>query len=558
MARQSLDAGSIFAASLATPAMAGATFISRTTADNASTSTGSFSVNYPNMWLRLNRVGNVFAGFASYNGTKWTQLGTATASMPSTIYLGMAVASDVTNQATTAQFLNFGGTPAGALAAVQSNPSEPLGPSSRKTQIAFSEINYKPAPRTDTNNLEFVELYNSQPWFHDISHYQIVCADMNYTFPAGTIIPGGGFLVVAASPGSIENVYGITNVMGPYNGSLKKSETLELLDEVSNVLLTVPYSSVYPWPVASDGAGPSMVLANPSYGEGDPRAWKISELNGGSPGVMESYLPNALQNVFINELLAHSENPAVPQYIELYNHNTQKVDVSGCVLTDDAASNKFVVPSGTIIPAGGFVSFTAAQMGFAPNPGGGTLYFMQGDDSRIWDCVQYPGQSDEVAWGRWPDGANDFYYLQNQTPGTNNSAIVIGPVAINELMYDPISGNDDDQYIELYNQSTNSISLSGWQFTAGVTFSFPPNAVIPANGYVVVGKNIANLMSKYTNLTTANTFGNYSGKLSHNGERVALSMPQPLYGTNTVTMVEDEVTYGVGGRWGQWSGGGGR
>ncbi len=48
-------------------------------------------------------------------------------------------------------------------------------------------------------------------------------------------------------------------------------------------------------------------------------------------------------------------------------------------------------------------------------------------------------------------------------------------MVINELMYDPISGNDDDQYIELYNKGTNTVNLSGWQFTAGVTFTFPPN-----------------------------------------------------------------------------------
>ena len=44
---------------------------------------GSFPVNYPNTWLRLNRAGNVFTGFGSYDGTNWTQLGTATIAMPS-------------------------------------------------------------------------------------------------------------------------------------------------------------------------------------------------------------------------------------------------------------------------------------------------------------------------------------------------------------------------------------------------------------------------------------------------------------------------------------------
>jgi hypothetical protein len=102
------------------------------------------------------------------------------------------------------------------------NPHDAMGPSSRKTPIVFSEIMYKPAPRTDGNNLEFVEFYNSNPWFQDISGYQITCADMNYTFPANTIIPGGGYLVVAARRGH-PNVYGITNVLGPYTGSLKEN-----------------------------------------------------------------------------------------------------------------------------------------------------------------------------------------------------------------------------------------------------------------------------------------------------------------------------------------------
>jgi hypothetical protein len=65
--------------------------------------------------------------------------------------------------------------PAGQLPhGLISLPTEPPGPSSRKTPIVISEIMYKPAPRTDTNNLEFIEIYNSNPWFHDISGYRLV------------------------------------------------------------------------------------------------------------------------------------------------------------------------------------------------------------------------------------------------------------------------------------------------------------------------------------------------------------------------------------------------
>jgi len=233
------------------------------------------------------------------------------------------------------------------------------------------------------------------------------------------------------------------------------------------------------------------------------------------------------------------------------------VDVSGCILTDDPATNGFVIPTGTVIGPAGFVSFTHSQLGFTLEGGGETLYFINPDKSRVLDAVQYGAQADGVSYGRWPDGANDFYAFVTNTPGTNNSTIVIGQIVINELMYDPISGNDDDQYIELYNQGSNAIDLSGWQFTSGVTFTFPAHSIIGANGYVVVGKNTANLLANYTNLNSANTYGNYSGKLSHSGKLVVLSQPESYFGTNTIYVEEDQVTYGTGGRWGQWSGGGG-
>jgi regulation of enolase protein 1 (concanavalin A-like superfamily) len=558
MARVNLSAGSAFAATLATPGINGESFVDRTATAGTAVTSGEFPVNYPNTWLRLNRVGNVFTGFASYDGTNWTQLGSANISMPAQIYLGMAVASASTNQVTTAQFVDFETTPADAVVARIVNPNEPVGPSSRKTGIVISEIMWKPAPRADSNNVEFLEIYNSCPFFQDISSYQVTCADMNFTFPANTIIPGGGYFVLAASPQAIANVYGVTsNVFGPYNGSLKHSETLEVLDEQSNVLLTVPYTDKYPWPVAASGTGHSIVLANPSYGEGDPRAWAISDQVGGSPGGMDTFHPSPLRNVVINEILPHTENPAVPQFIELYNHSAGSVDVSGCILTDNPATNEFVIPAGTVIGPAGFVSFSQSQFGFTLNGQGETLYFINPDNSRVLDAVQFGAQADGVSYGRWPDGANDFYAFTTNTPGTNNSPILIGDIVINELMYDPISGSDDDQYIELYNQGTNTIDLSGWQFTSGVTFTFPGGSVIGPNGYVVVGKNTANLFANYTNLSSANTYGNYSGKLSHDGELVVLAQPESYFGTNTIYVEEDEVTFGTGGRWGQWSGGGG-
>jgi hypothetical protein len=79
-------------------------------------------------------------------------------------------------------------------------PIEPLGPPSRRSSIVISEIMYHPADRPDEKNLEFVELYNSQPYYEDISGWRL-SGTVEFTFPEGTIIAGGGFLVIAAAPG---------------------------------------------------------------------------------------------------------------------------------------------------------------------------------------------------------------------------------------------------------------------------------------------------------------------------------------------------------------------
>src|SRR6185295_17349676 len=50
---------------------------------------------------------------------------------------------------------------------------EPIGPSSRRTGLVLSEIMFHPTNRTDLRNLEFVELFNSNPWMEDISGYRL-------------------------------------------------------------------------------------------------------------------------------------------------------------------------------------------------------------------------------------------------------------------------------------------------------------------------------------------------------------------------------------------------
>ncbi len=70
---------------------------------------------------------------------------------------------------------------------------------------------YKPVKRSDGRNTEFVEFFNSNPWSEDMSGYKLD-GEIQFTFPAHTMIPGGGFIVLAAVPADLEYATGISGV----------------------------------------------------------------------------------------------------------------------------------------------------------------------------------------------------------------------------------------------------------------------------------------------------------------------------------------------------------
>jgi hypothetical protein len=557
IAREGLTPGARSASVMATPSISGCYFQARGTTNGSTTLSGSFPVNYPNTWLRLKRAGNDFTGYAGFDGQNWTQLGTANLALPATVYFGFAVSSHNTTQLATAAFRGFSDVSgAGANAAL---PFEPLGQCSRLTSLVISEILYHP-----TNTLlEFVELFNTRGEPEDLSGYKLR-GSADYDFPQGTVIPGGGFLVVAKSPVDLQNTYGISGVLGPFTNSLPNDRgTVRLRNQSGGVFLEVNYTDDSPWPVAPDGTGHSLVLTRPSYGERDPRAWSASDSVGGSPGRLDPFTSDPLRNVVVNEFLAHTDLPEL-DYVELYNHSTQAVDISNCVLSDDAELNKFVIPAGTTIPARGFRNFTEATLGFALSADGETIYFKNAAGSRVIDAVRFGGQENGIPTGRFPNGADQFYRLSAKSPGTNNPAILVSDVIIHELMYHPISENDADQYIELHNRTASPINLGGWTLSDGVSFTFPESAVITANGFVVVANDRLRFLTNYPAVNPGIVFGDFSGNLSGRGERVALRKPDSLINTNGSVLATNffqitvnEVTYADGGRWGQWSDGGG-
>ncbi|HEY2953113.1 MAG TPA: lamin tail domain-containing protein, partial [Verrucomicrobiae bacterium] len=519
MARETLTAGSRYAATFATPSVSGCFFQYRGTNASPTLQSGSFPVSYPNTWLRVKRVGNLFTGYASFDGDNWSLLGSTTIAMANAVYVGMAVTSRNTGQSATGQFRDYMDVTGGTIGAV-TLPVEPAGPSSRKTPFVITEIMYKPLPATDlnSNSLEFIEIYNSNPFFEEISKYRL-SGDIDYTFPANTFLQGGQYIVVARSPAAVQTRYGLTGVFGPYTNSLKRSGTVRLRNNSDGVVLEIKYSNDPPWPVGADGTGHSLTLVRPSYGEADPQAWAASDEVGGSPGRQDPFPSAPQRNVVINEFLANSEAPDV-DYIELYNHSNVPVDLSGCTLSDQPDTNKFAFTNGTFIQAHSYRSIDENQLGFGLSASGETIYFRSAGGVHMLEALKFEDQSAGVSSGRYPDGAKEFYPLSARTPGAANAAILSRDIVINELMYKPISGLSDDEYVELYNKGASAVNLGGWKFTAGIDYKFPSNVVLAADGYLVVAKKASRLLTNYPNLNANNTYGDYNGTLANGGERV--------------------------------------
>lgn len=448
----------------------------------------------------------------------------------------------------------------------QSLPKERIGPSSRRHGIVLSEVMYHPTNRVDGRNLEFIEVYNSQPWFQELGGWRISGA-IDYTFPSNVVLQSRSYLVVAANPTDFRAVYSFTNVFGPFansNALQNSSGTLRLRNPSDAVVFEMSYSGDLPFPAAADGGGHSLVLARPSYGERDPRAWTASELAGGSPGIAEPTSVSPLRTILINEILAHTDPPDV-DFIELYNYGNAVVNVGQCILTDDPTTNKFVIPANTQLLPREWLVFTETELGFSLSSAGETVFLRSPDQSRVIDAVRFPAQENGVAWGRTPDGANVLGRLASSTPGKANSRDRSKQVVINEIMFDPVSSDSDDEYVELHNPKSSPLDLSGWRLRDAVSYTFPSGTTLPGGGYLVVARNAAHLRTNYPQLTLLNTLGNYNGTLANGGERIELTKPDEVAGTNAAGVLVtnkihipvDEVSFGTGGRWGRWAAGGG-
>jgi hypothetical protein len=150
----------------------------------------------------------------------------------------------------------------------------------REGHAVISEIHYHPVV---VGQAEYVELVNPGGKPLDLTGYSF-SKGLTYTFPEGTTLNPGAYLVVASSPFVPYDAPALVWTAGTLDNA---GETLELIDAVSNEIDRVAYGSSAPWPTEPDGGNVSLSLLNPRWNNALPTSWYASKAPGGSPGLPE-------------------------------------------------------------------------------------------------------------------------------------------------------------------------------------------------------------------------------------------------------------------------------
>ena len=430
----------------------------------------------------------------------------------------------------------------------------PVAQNLKITEIMYHPFDFDRQDTADVNdpNEEFIELMNTGDEPINLNLVSFTNG-IDFTFPDIELEPDE-YVVIVEKIGEFESRYDTNiNIAGQYSGKLNNTgERIRLQDAIGTTIQDFSYSDN--WRSLTDGEGFSLTIIDPanpdpnSWSEKD--SWRASAYAYGSTGADDSgIIPNP-GAVVINELLANSPGDD-PDWIELYNTTEHSIDISGWFLSDNYNNlTKYKIEDDTTIGAGQYIVFYEYEhFGNTTNPSGNhpfalsnngeTVILSSAKDGVITgyrNMEDFGPSQQDVPFGRYYKSSTDnynFVAMDQNTPGSANSYPKVGPVVINEIMYNPDwpdSGpftNEQYEYIELHNISGNSVSVRGWKFTDGIDFSFPEDVsvTVPAGGYLIVAREPQAFALRYPSVDVEKIFGPYDGQLSNAGESIELGMP---------------------------------
>ncbi|HUF63051.1 MAG TPA: lamin tail domain-containing protein [Verrucomicrobiales bacterium] len=158
--------------------------------------------------------------------------------------------------------------------------------------IVINEFHYDPEPKTE--RVEFIEFHNSGSEPVDLSGWALT-SGVRFRFPEGSVLEGGGYLVLAEDKAAYDQKFGsifsggIVAFASWEDGVLANDgERIVLEDAEGRVVDEVDFRLGFPWPVApGDNTGRSAELLHPRLENDLGGSWRAS-LDRPTPGKRNS------------------------------------------------------------------------------------------------------------------------------------------------------------------------------------------------------------------------------------------------------------------------------
>jgi len=459
--------------------------------------------------------------------------------------------------------------------------------------LRITEIMYHPTdpPLGSTNSasdFEYIEVKNTGGTPLNVNRFTLR-GGVDFDFPNVILAPGQSAVIVA-NVAAFQSRYGSSAIiLGTFSGNLNNSgDHLVLRGSAHEPILDFSFADG--WYPATDGFGFSLVTANengPTANWGSASGWRASSTINGSPGANDP-APPLRPPVVVNEALAHAVLP-LSDAIELYNPTGSPADISGWYLSDDFGTpQKYIIPSGTIIPAQGYLviyetnSFnfpTNAPNSFGLGARGDSVWLFSGDGVNLTGHAHgynFGASANGVTFGRYllSTGEDHFVAQKSRTLGAANAGPLVGPVVITEISYHPLDigfngipyNNTLDEYIELENIASTNVPLydlgavtNTWHLRNAVNFDFPTGTTLTPGQFVLVVGFDPNADPAVTSDFRARNsvrggtalYGPWNGNLDNSQDGVELARPD-VPDTNFTSAAEilvDKVNYSDGAPW---------
>lgn len=242
--------------------------------------------------------------------------------------------------------------------------------------IVINEINYNSS--ASRNSEDWIELYNNSAQSVDLSGWIFKDSDDAhiFTLPANSILESSEYVVLCIDTALFKSVCpDVRNFVGNTGFGLSGSgELIRLYDNQMNLIDSLTFDDVSPWPTKPDGDGATLSLKNPDLDNSIAENWTAS-LSYGTPGKVNDVLSEVTtENEFPADFILYQNFPnpfnsetiisySVPRsaFITLKIYDILGREVNVLMNEYKSAGNGTIKFSGDGLPSG--VYFCSMQAG---------------------------------------------------------------------------------------------------------------------------------------------------------------------------------------------------